>query len=155
MMLYRPARTPAAGFGVEIFFNREIYAPVWRSMNVARSRRGVPLKKRNIVGILLNFRGPAGSALAAIHYLRFFIFQFSFFNSSSSLSPSLLQALSLFHHPTSNPSTDSGQASNIQYPTSRPNSSPLQRSCNRACISQKYSILCCPKRSLREFLNFN
>ena len=36
---------PAAGFGAKSFFYREIYA----------SRRGVPLKMRNFVGILLNF----------------------------------------------------------------------------------------------------
>ncbi len=62
MMLspYRPEGAPATGFGAEIFFNREIYA----------SRRGVPLKMRNIVGILLNFRGSAGSTLAAIPSLQ-------------------------------------------------------------------------------------
>ncbi len=36
---------PEGGFGAEIFFNREIFA----------SRRRVPLKKRNIVEILLSF----------------------------------------------------------------------------------------------------
>jgi len=37
---------------------------------------GEALKKRNFVWVLSNFRGPAGSTLAAIHYLRFFNFQF-------------------------------------------------------------------------------
>ncbi len=37
---------PAIGFGAEIFFNRAILA----------SRRYPPLKMRNFVGILLNFR---------------------------------------------------------------------------------------------------
>jgi len=49
---------------------------------------GEGLKKSNFVWIMLNCRGPAGSTLAAIHYLRFFNFQFSIFNSSSSPSPS-------------------------------------------------------------------
>ena len=44
---------PEGGFGAEIFFNREIYA----------SRRGVPLRKRNIVGILLNFKVSSRSLL--------------------------------------------------------------------------------------------
>ncbi len=41
----------ASGFGAEIFFNREILA----------SRRYPPLKMRNFVGILLNFRGSSWS----------------------------------------------------------------------------------------------
>ena len=47
---------PTAGplvFG-RLFLNREIYAPVRRSMNVDGSRRGVPLKKRNFVRVLSN-----------------------------------------------------------------------------------------------------
>ncbi len=74
-----PANGGAAGFGAEIFFNREIYA----------SRRYPPLKMRNFVGILWNFRDPAGSALAASHYLRFCILHFAFCNSSNSPSPFL------------------------------------------------------------------
>ncbi len=80
---------PEGGFRAEIFFNREIYAPVRRlpsrpksrhrrgqrrgSINVDGSRRGVPLKKRNFVRVLSNFapkgflpqRGPCGSGHSA------------------------------------------------------------------------------------------
>ena len=38
---------------------------------------GEALKKRNFVCVLSNLRGPAGGTLAAIYYLRFFIFHFS------------------------------------------------------------------------------
>ncbi len=41
---YRPATSPAAGFGAEVLLNRAIYA----------SRRGVPSKKRNFVRVLSN-----------------------------------------------------------------------------------------------------
>ena len=72
-----PARSGAnggaAGFGAEIFFNRAIYAPVRRSMNVDGSRRGVPLKMGNFVRVLSNFapkgslpqRGPCGPGHSA------------------------------------------------------------------------------------------
>jgi len=81
------------------------------------SRRRVPLKKRNFVGVLSNSRGPAGSTLAAIHYLRFFSegvpipkgslrvgtivnCQFSIINASSPFrpeTPAVVDAEEVFH----------------------------------------------------------
>ena len=81
---------------------------------------GEALKKTNSVGILSNFRGPAGSTLAAIHYLRFFsegvpipkgslrvgtIFNF---HSSMPPAPSLKPPAPSPQHPISN----------IKHPTS-------------------------------------
>jgi len=56
MMLspYRPEGAATIGFGAEIFFYMEIYA----------SRRGVPLKMPNFVGILLNFASVLASHFA-------------------------------------------------------------------------------------------